>query len=463
MPLAKKFSRIIERAPSQRSFDPLAHTFAAQAPLISDEATFVSALCGRRSGKTEGALLRWHLVRQRRPGLQSVFIALTGKSAKSIAWRVLKAHNQRYSLGLSFNESELVCTDAKGSTLQLLGANREDLLDAVRGFPIQLAVIDEAAFYRLGLLKRLLEEVLEAALVDYGGQLLVVGTPGLTKVGHFFQITAGKEVQWSRHHWTMLENPNLPAAQEWLAVKREKQGWGAQHPVYVREYLGEWSNDASAQVYPIDETNIVPCMPDRWTTHKHEFTTILGIDYGVRNATAHVVCAYSMYEHCVYVVDSRRDTGMLPTECNSVTERWQERYRPVQTVGDAGGLGKVYVESANVRGGLGIEAARKLDKRGHQEWVRDALGSRPPRLLICDVPGGNRELIEEMQQLQWEPCAPEDPRYHTREDPRGKKDLCDAMLYAYVCCHDYFPVERPIGEADPDDLPKDRGGLEYLM
>src|SRR5512147_275946 len=209
MPLAARYAKLLAQSPKRAIFQATRDSFPKQAALIQDESTYIAALCGRRAGKTTAALERWHVVRQRKPGLESIYIGLTRESAKAIAWSILQKQNQDKNLGLTFNKADLCVTDARGSTLRLVGANRDDLLDVLRGRPFQLVIIDEAAFYRLGLLPRLIAEVVEPALIDHSGQLMLLGTPGLTKNGLFYRATTGLEVKWSRHSWTMLDNTYL--------------------------------------------------------------------------------------------------------------------------------------------------------------------------------------------------------------------------------------------------------------
>lgn len=427
----------------------------------------MAATTSGRAGKTTAATLKWHQVRLAKRGQISVFVALTREHAKKIVWAELKRQNQKWGLGLRFNEAELVVHDPFGGTLYLLGANREDLVDTLRGIPFVLVLFDEAAFFRRGLLERCVEDAIHIRLFDYGGQCWLMSTPGLTNAGWFFKVSTGKIPGWSRHHWTLMDNPHLPKHMglspqkerdlfkaRWIQEQKTKRGWTDISPSFMREFLGLWAADPDAQVYPISEANIISTMPLEWTTDPASWYTVLGIDYGVVKATAHALLAWHPRSRAVFVVRSRRDNNISPSEAAAVTQRWVNDYSPTAIIGDTGGLGKGFAAEAAYRFQLPIEGANKLDKRGHQEWVRDALEARPARLFLVEPE--NLELIQEMEQLQWEPFPKEDPRYRQKEDPRGRKDLADALLYGYVKCYSQFPTEPEMPQYGGDPNPMDR-------
>ena len=454
-------------------FDPLQHAFPAQRAAILDPAIQVALLCSGRAGKTTGFSLKWHHTRQAKPGRTSIFVALTRDHAKAILWQELKRQNEEWGLGLDFAEAELAVRDRTGSVLRLLGANRDDLVDVLRGFPMVLAGFDEAAFVRRGLLERCVDDAVLIRLFDYGGQCWVMGTPGLTAGGYFHDITTGKLKGWSRHHWTLMDNPHLPKTEphlsdeerkriklDWIAGQMARKGWTEKSPSFQREFLGQWVSDPDAMVYPIAESNIIKTMPLEWTTRRNEWVTVLSMDYGVVKATAHALLAWHPSARTVYVVRSRRDVNIAPSEAGLITERWFLDEEPSFTIGDSGGLGKGFTAEASYRFQIPIEPADKQNKRGHQEWVANALLGQ--QLLIVEPT--NEHLITEMSALQWEEFPVGDPRRHLREDPRGRKDVCDAVLYGYVKCYSQFPKDpEPPAPENPEDKPRFDGWTEYLQ
>lgn len=459
---------------------PLSSSFDKQLAAVKDPAVFVDLLCSGRAGKTEAATLKWHTVRAEKPGQISVFVSLTRESAKRIIWAKLREQNDKYHLGLTFRLAELTIEDERGSKLILLGANAEHLVDILRGFPIVFACFDEAAFFRRGLLERCVEDAVRIRLFDYGGQCWIMSTPGMVPQGYFWRVTTGREQGWSHHSWTLMDNPYLPktAADKtpaerqalkaaWIAGEMKRSGWTDKHPTYQREFLGQWVADPDAMVYNITESNIIKAMPVEWYTNRHAWITVIGIDYGVTKATSHVLLAFNEWSPNVYIVRSRRDTGLSPTEAAEITQRWQETENPTFTVGDAGGLGKAFTEQAH-RMGLLIESADKLGKRAHQEYFNGA--AKAGRLFIVEA--GNEELITEFEQLQFEPFPREDPRWRLREDPRGKKDMADGALYGFTKCWAFLSARAeeqapaPGRDVDPDPhdtAERDNDMLRYLQ
>ena len=470
-PYAGLFPAVLPVPPRREADGPLASSFTEQLAAVNDPAPFVALLCSGRAGKTEAATLKWHKVRQEKPGQISVFISLTRESAKRIIWQKLKEQNDKYDLGLQFKLADLTIEDALGSKLILLGANREDLVDVLRGFPIVFACFDEAAFFRRGLLERCIEDAIRIRLFDYGGQCWTMSTPGMVPQGYFWRVTTGKEQGWSQHSWNLLANPFLPKTashlspaerqiikERWIAAEMKRSGWTDKHPSYVREFLGQWVADPDSMVYNITEANIIKSMPLSWYQRRQDWVCVLGIDYGVTKATSHVLLAFHEDSPAVYIVRSRRDVGLAPSEAAEITRRWQETERVTRTIGDAGGLGKAFVEEAQ-RLGVAIEAADKLGKRAHQEYFNDA--ARSGRLFI--VERENEELLTELEQLQFEPFPREDPRWRLREDPRGKKDMADGALYGFMGCWAWLasfitPPDSPVtgGDPNPNDESRDR-------
>jgi hypothetical protein len=444
-----------------RTFNPMDAAFPAQQAAILDTSTFIAITTSGRAGKTTAASLKWHHTRVTKPGCTSIFVALSGKHAKAILWTELKKQNREWGLGLSFNESDLVVTDAQGSTLYLLGANRDDLVDTLRGFPLVLCIFDEAAFVRRGLLERCVDEAINIRLLDYGGQVWTISTPGYLKSGWFYRVSSGLQPGWSRHRWSIYDNPHIPkdpslsviqkyqAKVEWIEKQREAKGWTFATPGFQREFLGEWAHDEESLVYPVTDRNLIQRMPDSWYSKREQWHTVIAVDYGVTNPTAHSLWAWNDYEHTAYLVRSRQDPGLDGVAAAEITQQWIADESPVVCVGDGGGLGKTYILTANDRFSLAIEPADKIGKRGHQRWFADALKAEPPRILVVEPQ--NQAYVSQAQSLGWEAFPSEDPRFRAREDPRAPNDLCDSALYGFTKVRSYWPEDLPTTGAQIDD------------
>lgn len=434
---------------------------------IEAGAKSVGVLCGRRSGKTEWVVLQAIRNMQRYPGCQIPYIALTRPAAKRILWAKIKELNDRLQLGLRTNESELTATAPNGSVLYLVGADRPSEVEKLRGQKYPFVPIDEAASFKPSVLDYLTEDVLEAGLMDMDGVLALVGTPSAACVGPFYRITTERPGGWFVHRWTVLDNPFIPHAAQWLERKRKDKGWDLDNPTYRREYMGEWVLDTDALVYRFSRDRNLVHLPDSYfdSRQRRHWQHVVGIDYGYVDSTAWVVWAFQTRgdDKRVWAVESFKQSELLASESAERTQELSERYDPI-IVGDSGGLGKPYVMEARRRFGLPIKDADKREKLAHIELMNDAF--RTGQLHLVEE--ANRDYIEELSLLQWdmekvEVVAGGKIRHddRKREDPRYENHLCDAGLYGHGETTAFFNTEAT-GEKprDPseDALDRERAG-----
>lgn len=246
----------------------MAGLFDRQIALINDPSRRKAAKCGRRSGKTHavGAYLYKAAVEPAHAGLMVPYIALTKGHARRLLWPVLQKLDRDHELGLAFNQTELIATLPNGSKIWLTGADKPAEVEKLRGGAYPLVCIDEAASFG-PILEYLVEDVLDAALEDYDGTLCLIGSPSAACAGLFYDVTTQakdedgrvKHPGWATHSWTVLDNPMFPRwagapnwralAQLWLANKQADKGWSDDHPVFRREWLGQWVRDMTSLVY----------------------------------------------------------------------------------------------------------------------------------------------------------------------------------------------------------------------
>ncbi len=219
---------------------------AKQLAFVLAVAEFISGLCPRRAGKTVAAVAKICVWAERRPNARMVYIALTRGHAIDIAWTELKQFNTRFGLGIKFN-SKFEATWPNGSTLGMLGGDRADQLDKLRGMPWDLVVIDEGKSYGPAKLRELIEEVIDPGLGDYGGSIAMIGTPGRVRSGPFFEATTTAK-NWDKHHWSLKDNTAMPHL--WKRALAKRKELGKNNPKFVREYLGKWAVDEAAYVFP---------------------------------------------------------------------------------------------------------------------------------------------------------------------------------------------------------------------
>lgn len=303
---ARRFRPKKERFQVKRSWRFLSALHLMQKALLECKGQRLAALCSRRAGKTFLAAAMLLQAAGDHPESLCAYLATTREQARRNMWRELKRFDRLYALGLDFNNTRMVCTLKNGSEIICLGALNEKDVDRLRGAAFVLVVIDEAASFpvrqvtrrhdapsrrkkreedaegTLGpvvekdaqedavderskqegdMLYRLWREILQPAMLDYQGKVLMIGTPAAHCSGFFFDIThPNKEKRrkgWDVFQWTVEENPHVPKVKTkeipdvktWLKMMRAEQGYHEEDPEYQREWLGRWIRSADSLVY----------------------------------------------------------------------------------------------------------------------------------------------------------------------------------------------------------------------
>lgn len=481
MPLFTKVRRGVQRsrASAHQLVAALAVTvaFAQQRAVLESPAKFIVLRCSGRAGKTRAFLLKWLQVKEDKPGEISAYVALTLESAMRLAWSQLKQMDKELQLGLTFNIGKHTITDSKGSQLVLLGANRSDLIDVLRGFPMVLVGFDEAAFFRGGLLEKAIDEAVLIRLADHDGDCWVMSTPGYVPSGYHHEICEGKKEGrrgWQFFHWDFFDNPHLPSErvakrlgldeagkrqwrEDYARQTREKKGWTETSPAYVREFLGLPADDLGSLIYKVDrKRHCVQAMPESFTTHRDSWVCVLGMDYGSTNATAWVLWAFERGSADVYMVKARKAYGLAPSVVADITrDEWIKVYQPEAFVGDP--AAKAYIDELRVRCQISVESADKVDKRAHQRSMNDGFLFAPnPRIHIVEPEC--EAYLDEAEKLGKDPRFGEQHHKYGAEDPGAENDCCDAGLYGYTRV--YAWLEGLMVKLEADELAAKQEGAE---
>jgi len=421
----------VERA-ARRYRDEL---FASQRKLFDDTAQTKAAVTSRRAGKTWVGSAGLYDACIQAPGSINPYIALSAKSARYILWPILHAFNTRYGLGLRMKDHELTAHAPNGSQIILVGGDQTRKVEALRGGKYRRVVVDEAQAFPTTLLRYMIEDVLDASLLDLNGDTWLFGTPNAACAGHFHDLTTGKNpavAAISTHHWTVLENPHIPHAADWLTRKRAERKWTEDNPTYRREYLGQWVRDSSSLVFRFDRgahqiaLDRVP-RPSR---------CIAGVDLGTsedERTTAIVVVGWTDNDKTTRVLYAKKYAALSPWSISEELKRLKERYPIDLIVLDEGGLGKGYGDEWRKREGLPVKAATKTSKLAYVEHCNGELD----RGRILFVQGRTDDLIAEVEILQWDEERKE-------YDRRFADHASDAFLYAWRECWSF--AEDPLPE-----------------
>jgi hypothetical protein len=471
-----------------------ASLFPQQLNVLNDPSRRKSALCPRRAGKSWTAMSYAFDECLAHDRAKVVIVTLTLKSAKNIYWNEIKDFARKFGVSIEMYVNDMRIDFANGSQIIMIGAESMAQIEKLRGGKYHLVIIDEAKSYPPLVLKELITDVVRPALLDYRGTLLMIGTPGNILSGPFFESTfpgckvegsnddgklysrdyydhepywrnnPEKRPMWSRHHWTLQDNVTQPHQWEDALMDKEDSGWSDDHPSWQREYLGRWVASESAYVYSY--ANLLHTKPEAvvWEPDyvngnqfglplDQEWHYLLGLDLGWEDDFAAVLGAYNPHDGVLYHVweykDNHQDVDQVARHIHSAIELAGGQIDKI--VADAGGLGKMVVETLNRRYGLNIEAAEKKEKNDFIELLNTDYHSGRVKILT------HSDLSREAQALQWD--LGESSKKHLartgklREHRNLPNHLCDAWLYIWRFSYHFWQEER-ISLAEP-------GTIEY--
>lgn len=434
--------RAIDRAKRPRPW--LEGLFPKQRDFVDDPAKLKTALCGRRAGKTWACAVGLY-DKAREVRCQCPYVALSGVQARRIMWPVVKEVNERYGLGMKLNDHEMVAeVPETGSQIFLVGGDDMRKVEALRGGKYGRVGIDEPGSFPKSLLRYLCEDVLDAALLDLDGDMWLIGSPNAACVGYFHDLTTGANPEVARaatHHWTVLDNPNIPHAAEWLKRKRESKKWGPDHPVYLREYMAQWIRDVSSLVFRFDRArHLVQEAPAG-------MAGVIGVDLGSSariESMSFVTQLWEKYSKVVYTRRATKHKAMDVTDGAGHLKALIAEFPGIRyAVVDEGGIGAGYTREWRQRHQLAVVPAEKRERNAYIEFLNDDLDQDRIKLVEPET----KPLIEELELAQWD----EDRK---DIDDRFLKHAIDGWLYGWRDC-------RAWGEKDsPADKPQ-KGTPEY--
>lgn len=436
----------------------------AQRAFVEDPGRRVAALVARGAGKTTGGrarLLRRMLLT---PAARCVYITKTRQAAEDLLWSPLKTLCERMGLAARFNETKLrMVLPHNDSSLRLVGADDKHEIDKLRGQAFHEVHLDETATLGSQIVSHLIYRIIGPRLGDYGGVIVMYGTPGHILAGPFYDVTrpasemsrayAAREREeyehwlgWSMHSWSLKDAaPHVPAIERlWreALVEKAANGWSDDHPVWRREYLGLWAADDTEMVYRyrphLDdgmEWNQWDPARDKRTglailPEGHEWRYVYGMDLGHSDPFALVIFAYSLTDKSLYQVYEYGKRGMYARTIAQLligedlvqdppggligATGW-----PDGLVADTAGLGGQLLDELRNVYGISVEAAEKKNKHDAIELFNGDLVEGRIKILKDSV------LEEQLMSLQWAV----DTAGHLKEDKGARNDHADSAVY----------------------------------
>jgi hypothetical protein len=221
-----------------------------------------------------------------------------------------------------------------------------------------------------------------------------------------------------------LDNPQFENATKSLADIRARKKWTEAHPVYRREYLGEWVHNTESLVYAWNrDRNGVQSAPP-----PSELTCILSNDLGTsedKPSTAFVVLGYGKGK--VWVLESAKFAGLTPTDIAERILALSATYKFTKVIVDPGFLGAAYIKEFRLRHQIPAFAAEKHAKSAYIELCNGEITSG----LVQFVTASNEALLGELEVLQWN-------QERTNTDDRFADHLADAFRYGWRACRHFL-------------------------
>lgn len=422
-------SEAVERELRRRA-GPRMGCFLEQADAMDDPASHRLWQCDRRAGKTTTAVCEFYSEGKQRDS-EYAYIALTQKSAKRIAWRMLRQLNVRYDCRARLYEQEHRVLLPSGSILSLYGADRPGWSDLIYGQRLRRVYIDEAAFFSIDL-NQLIMDVLDPCVADEEGTITLMSRPGHVNAGFFYDIAHGKIGGWSVKKWSWRDNPHVaPQIQKRIDQQLKERPELINNPSFRRNWYNEWAVSRGAHVYLID---VDSCAITEWKAQPAD-QYVLGIDLGWYDHTAFSLISWSPAHDKVIELESYREREMLLDKVAARIRMYMDEYQPLYIVGDPGR--RQAFEELRQRYDLPISPAEKSDKL---HWI-DMINTDFAAGKIAILNAHSSPHVEEMLDLTWE----KRPSNKRIESPSCANDASDAFLYAFRYARHY--LHKPQKEA----------------
>ncbi len=453
--------RSVERTRAQQAASvvrPRDITTDKQRAVIDSSERFKVLLVGRRGGKTIGAVAHAaEAMLTRRTRL--LYLAKTVGSAREIMWEPFKQLNLDHGWGFKFIESpDKIVTLPNGSRLLVRGIDDKEELEKLRGPSFDGIYIDECGTHKPSLLKYLIEEVLDATLMDRPESWLwLLGTPTVQAHGHFYKASTGLDdgeglvLGYERFHWTAKDNPHVNYEDHVFNPSTgvmKRRSWTTDTPAFRREYLGEWIVETERRVFRFDRArNVIAKLPELFGGD--EWFKVLALDFGVNDAFAYSrLQSPKTWGKATYITKSFSKRGLAPSQAADLIAAEVAAFEPDALIGDSGGIGKAFLQEYHLRhpGMKLIVPAEKSEKRSALEWCSDALyvakrplpfphapedvgrpgvdniGSHEGLMIVDDGRGTTATLQRQLASLLWD---------EDREDIAEGQDDDEAMTAVY--------------------------------
>lgn len=429
----RRKAREKEAKPEINPFNLEKILFPEQLAFVRDPNPFATALCSRRAGKTVGCAADLIDVCLATPDITCAYITISRKTAKGIVWPTLKQLKRDYNLEAVFHNTDLTVTFSNGSRIMLAGAKSVEEIEKLRGLALKKVYLDEMQSFK-SYVKELIDDIICPALMDYGGSLRLIGTPGPIPSGYFYQMC--KSEAYSHHEWTYFQNPYIAiksgmSHEQLLTRELKRRGVPITHPSIQREWFGKWVLDSDSLILHYNpEKNDFSTIPSVITNY------VLGVDIGLDDSDAFALLAYNEHSRKVWLVEeilaAKQDISSLTAQIQYL----RNKYTISKIVIDTGGLGKKIAEELQRRHNIPLQAADKARKMENLALLDDALRTSQFMARAGGSFAQDCNMVEIDRDRSTSDRLIVSDRYHS--------DICDAVLYAFKECSAWsFQAETP--------------------
>jgi hypothetical protein len=391
-----------------------------QARVANDNATNIAVLAGRRAGKTEGCIYWLAKDWRSHPGKKSLYVASTIGSAREIIWDRLHDFDEKFAIGISFNESRLEATFPNGYTILVTGCeNKKQANRVARGKRFHKVVLDELELLEDALVRYFIRSALKPTLMDYGGKLMLMGTPGQALQGLWYEITGEHALfaandneeepdakvlklrtRWSIHHFNALDNPYIEyagGAAQYFKEQLEENAWTEDDPDFVTEYRGLWAKNAEAFVYSFSAGKNLYDEEDEWSV-EGALRVCIGVDIGDQDGCGFAVWAKRWDSDELRCLESYSTINLDDDELATEIRKLMKRYRSHNIFMDSKGHGATTICKSMLNYGIPAQPAENNHKklpliRALKAILRNGKGKLHP--TRC------RDLIGQLKMMVW--------------------------------------------------------------
>lgn len=437
--------------------------------IADDPSPLVGVVGTRRSGKSRTFIRKMIKVAAATEHARVFYFNETRAEAERIAWRGngrdgLLTLNQRYKLGGRPKDSTLELFFPNGGIIECIGADDLRAVNKARGVASHLVVIDESQ--KAPHLDALVEDAVGPGMMDYGGQIILAGTPSENLSGLFYEVTNNEDPRpgWSRHHLNVLSNPFFGETPE-IRFKRtveaycKMHGLPLEHPKVQREWFGRWVKEDANFTYAVHavpehklcyaeprwlippriategklkglplggEPDILRSLEDLPPGPRWNFTLFVDLGY-FPDPFAYTLYAWSWEWQELLEVASFQDVRLDDDDQFAIMSKIQGLVPLSLVGGDIGGaatpMGKGWAKRWNERYGFALIEAEKPRKYEHIQLFNTDLRKGRIRLRR------GSPLHVQMQRVKWLPRT--NAKGKLEEDPAIPNDVTDTGLYGH--------------------------------